>query len=64
VGTSDAAGYVRLPPVYRVAQLRLRVHHSADVWENVPNLLPGALRNPATVQTNSNMRFRVWFPEI
>jgi hypothetical protein len=28
--TSDAAGYVRLPPVHRVAQLRLRVHHSAE----------------------------------
>lgn len=28
--TSDAAGFVTLPPVHRVAQLRLRAHHPAE----------------------------------
>jgi hypothetical protein len=29
-GSSDALGYVRLPPLHRVAQLRLRAHHPAE----------------------------------
>jgi len=28
--TSDADGYVRLPPLHRVDQLRLRVHHPVE----------------------------------
>jgi hypothetical protein len=36
--TSNAAGYMRLPPVHRVAQLRLRTHHpsqAADLLTDV-----------------------------
>jgi len=38
-GTSDDSGYVRLPPVHRVAQLRLRVHHPAEPTDLLRNVM-------------------------
>lgn len=38
--TSDAAGYARLPPIHRVAQLRLRVHHPAEPVDLLRDVMP------------------------
>ena len=37
--TSDADGYLRLPPLHRLAQLRLRVHHPAEPTDLLRNVM-------------------------
>ncbi len=38
-GTSDASGYVTLPPVHRVAQLQLRVHHPVETTDLLSDVM-------------------------